>query len=487
MLIVYGLVIAMIAYFSSRATKKLSDYVLGGRKLSAAVTALGAGASDMSSWLLMALPGFVYVSGLNVIWMPVALVLGAYANWLIVAKRLRIYTEVANDSLTLAAYLGNRFDDQTSKLRLVTSIAILIFFTFYSVAGFVSGALLLEHTFNISYHTALLVMGGVIVSYTAVGGFLAVNRVDFFQGMLMFFALLVVPITAFNALDGMHNALISLRELSVDHLNIFYDVKLLSVISLFAWGLGYFGQPHINVRFMAVKSVKELPIARMICMTWMFISLVGAILTGLVGYLFYIDAPLNEPETVFIALSQDLFNPWMSGILLSAVLSAIMSTVSAQILMSASILVEDIYHGLLAKQASETKFVLLSRISLVLVSALAIILAMDPERTILQSVAFAWSGLGASFGPVTILSLYWRRMNLAGAIAGIITGMLMVILWEWMATLNVWIFASQDLLPGFVILPGFLSSTCAIIIVSLLSDPPGNNIVDKYDLVGRSL
>ena len=350
--IIYGIIVFLIAAVAKSYTKSLSDYILGGRSLSGIITALSVGASDMSSWLLMALPGAVYINGVNQIWLPLALLLGAYCNWKFVAKRLRIYTEIFDDSYTLPAYLCNRFKSNGRALRIVTSFAIVVFFIFYSAAGFVSGAILTNMTFGINYLPALLISAAVVVIYITIGGFLAVSWIDFFQGTLMFMALLIVPIAGFVGLGGMQNTLHDILVVKPMFMDIFANIKFLGIVSLLAWGLGYFGQPHINLRFMAIRSVKELPIARKICMGWMTMSLLGAVLTGLVGYAFFLKAPLAKSETVFIMLSHALFNPWITGILLSAILSAIMSSVSALILMAASILAEDFYHGFFRKQAT---------------------------------------------------------------------------------------------------------------------------------------
>lgn len=477
----YCLILMVVAYLSTKLTYNLSDYVLAGRRLSGPIVALGAGASDMSSWLLMALPGAVYQFGLSMIWLPVALLVGAYCNWRFIAKRLRVYTEVAGDALTIPEFLTNRFKANNSVMRIVTSLVILIFFTYYSAAGFVSGAILIEYAFTgVDYHTALYVSGAVIVLYTAVGGFLAVNWIDFFQGALMLFALIVVPIVALTSLGGLNITIESIAQQSAEHLNIWQNIKVLGLLSMFAWGLGYFGQLHISARFMAVRSIKELPIARIICMNWMALALIGAIATGLFGFLFYFKNPLAEPDTVFILLSQKLFNPWLSGILLSAVASAIMSTVSAQILMSASILAEDFYHDMLRKDASDSENIWAGRISLLLASLAAIAIAARNDQSILKAVGFAWSGLGCAFGPVLLFSLFWRRTTYAGALWGIISGAGTVLLWGYLSEPGQLLYHA-DTLPGFEMLPGFITSSLVIIVVSLRGPKPQADIVAEFD------
>lgn len=457
--IVYGIILISIAIFAKRYTKNLSDYVLGGRSLSGPITALGAGASDMSSWLLMSLPGVVYLNGLSMIWMPVALLIGAYCNWKFIAKKLRVETEKYNNSLTLPAFLQNRFKDSGYLLKSVTSLTIITFVTFYCVAGFVSGAILIKLIFDIDYTTALLLSSSVIVIYTVIGGFLAVNWIDFFQGSLMLVSLLIVPIVSIYSLGGIENIISDFVQNTPNSLNFFNEVTILGVLSLFSWGLGYFGQPHINVRFMAIRSTKELPIARRLCMSWMLLSLVGAVATGLVGASYFRTSPLEQSDTVFIALSNALFNPWVAGILLSAILSAVMSTVSAQVLMTSSIIIEDFYHGLIRKKSSDFEYLVVSRIIVIIISCIAIYLASDPNRTIMQSVAIAWSGLGASFGPVLISTLYYKKMNKQATIAGILTGAITVLLWEFFVDI-------PGALPGLEMFPGFVLSFIVIYIFS---------------------
>lgn len=480
----YSAIILLIAYLSTRLTSNLSDYVLAGRRLSGPITALGAGASDMGSWLLMALPGLVYLTGLSVIWMPIALIMGAYCNWRFVARRIRVYTEVANDSLTIPEFLCNRFKDRGLGLRIVTSLAIIIFFTYYSAAGFASGAILIQHVFvGMEYIPALLLCAAVIVTYTAIGGFLAVSWVDFFQGSLMFVALLVVPVVTVLNMGGLNLSLHSIAQANAGHLDIFQNVSFLGLLSLFAWGFGYFGQLHINMRFMAIRSIKELPVARLICMNWMTLSLFGAVATGLFGYIFYYEAPLAKPDTVFIMLAQQLFNPWVAGILLSAVSSAIMSNVSSQILMSSSILVEDFYHDFLRKNASDRENLWVSRFTLLVVASISVAIAAVPNQTILQAVGFAWSGLGSAFGPVLLFSLFWRRMTRQAAMWGIISGASTVLLWGFLAHIGVSVINHPDILPGFEMLPGFMVSSMVIILVGLMGTKPSSAILSEFDKV----
>lgn len=478
----YIVIIIAIAYLSTKLTSNLSDYVLAGRRLSGPITALAAGASDMSSWLLLALPGLVYVFGLNQIWLPISLIIGAYLNWRITARRLRVYTEVANDSLTIPEFFANRFKEKGIALRGVISLSIIIFFSFYAAANLRSGALLLQTLFiDLNFVMALLIVTGVIVTYTILGGFLAVSWVDFFQGTLMFIALLLVPIVTLNALGGIGPTWEQIAQNSATHLHVFKNINILGVLSLAAWGLGYFGQLHINTRFMAIRSTKELPIAWRICITWMAFALFGAVATGLLGYAYYMDAPLADPNTTFIVLARRLFNPWVAGILLSAVSAAIMNAVSAQILMSASILVEDFYHGMFRKNASDKENLLASRLILVIVAAVAVVIASSPNQSIYKAVSFAWAGLGCAFGPVLLFSLYWRRMTRQAAIWGIIAGAGTVIIWEILTHPTIALIGHPDIKPGFEMIPGFIASSLVIILVGRISKPPSAAVLAEFD------
>lgn len=473
---IYIFIIFLIGYIASRVTRNLSDYVLGGRRLSGAVAALGAGASDMSSWLLMALPGTVYLHGINQIWMPIALSVGAYCNWQFVAKRLRIYTEIANDSLTIPAYFDNRFRDTSKILRAVTAIVILIFFTFYAAAGFISGAVLTKLTFNFSYHQALFYSSAIIIIYTCIGGFLAVSWIDFFQGSLMFIALLLMPYVAFNHVGGWHTTLHEISIINSQYLNAYENISVIGLLSLLAWGLGYFGQPHILVRFMAAKSSDEIPIARFICMFWMNLALFGAVFTGLVGIAFFKSAPLQDSETVFIQLATVLFNPWMAGFLMAAVLSAVMSTIAAQLLASASALIEDFYHTFWRKKASNQEYLFVSRVAVVLIACIAIWLAADPKSNILTMVDYAWGGLGASFGPVILLSLYWPRMTRNAAIIGMIVGASTVVVWNLLSEFG-GIFQLDALMPGFIF------NVITIMAISFAGEAPPLEIQSEFKRV----
>jgi sodium/proline symporter len=468
--VLYILVIFSIGYFAVHRNKTLSDYVLGGRSLSGPVAALGAGASDMSSWLLLALPGAFLLHGINQIWLPIGLSIGAYLNWQFVAKRLRIYTEIAGDSLTVPSYFHNRFQDKSQILKTLTALVVLIFFTFYASASFVSIGLLFHSMFGLEYKNAVLLGGGIILIYTIVGGFLAISWIDFFQGSLVFLALLAVPIVTLYALHGIHPTLDLIQAQGSHFLDAFHNINFIGVVSLLAWGLGYFGQPHILVRFMAARNHKTIPQAQFICMTWMVISLFGAIFTGFFAIAYFAKIPLSNPETAFLYLSKDLFNPWITGILLAAVLSANMSTTSAQLLSSSSAITEDLYHTFLRRNASQKELIFIGRLGVLIVAAIAFSLAMNPDNSILNLVAHAWAGLGASFGPVILISLFWPRMTRNGAFAGMVIGALTVIIWPLIPQIN----ALYELLPGFAF------SSLGVFLISLLDKKPSEKIRDQF-------
>jgi sodium/proline symporter len=468
----------LIGYYAYKRTSNLSDYMLGGRTLGPAVTALSAGASDMSGWLMMGLPGAMFSQGLSASWIAIGLTLGAYANWVYVAPRLRTYTEVADNSITIPAFLENRFGDSSRMLRLVSGLVIMIFFTFYVSSGIVSGGVLFENTFNLDYHTGLWIVAGVTIAYTLFGGFLAVSWTDFVQGLIMFIALVMVPLVTILTVGGIGPTFTEIRAVDPALLDIFKGTSLLGIVSLFAWGLGYFGQPHIIVRFMAISSVKEMKKARRIGMGWMIFSVVGAMLTGLIGIALYSKQgwSIADPETIFIELGKILFHPLITGFLLAAILAAIMSTISSQLLVTSSSLTEDVYKTFFRRSATDKELILIGRLSVLLVSLIAVALAYSKNDTILMLVGYAWAGFGASFGPVVLLSLYWKRMNKWGALAGMIAGAATVIIWT-----------QFDVLKNFLyeMVPGFAASLLAIVIVSLLTQKPSQKLLEQFDRYER--
>ncbi|NQD67253.1 sodium/proline symporter PutP [Bacillus haikouensis] len=477
-IIIYLVGMLIIGYMAAKLTSNLSDYVLGGRRLGAGVAALSAGSSDMSGWLMLGLPGAVYASGMGSIWLAIGLAIGAYLNWQFVAKPFRVYTEVANDSITVPDFFENRFHDRSKILRVFSAIIILIFFTFYTSSSLVGGAILLEESFNMDYRLALWVGAAVILSYTFFGGFLAASWTDFIQGILMFLALIIIPVVAVYELGGWSETVSAVGAIDASYLDIYTGATFVGVVSLLAWGLGYFGQPHIIVRFMGIKSTKEIPKARLIGMTWMIVSLFGAIFVGFSGIAYFADAPLENSETVFIMFSQVLFNPWVAGFLLAAILSAIMSTVDSQLLVSSSALAQDFYSAIFRKDASQKEEVLVGRISVVVIAVIAIFLGYDRDSKVLELVSYAWAGFGAAFGPVVILSLFWKRMTRNGALAGMITGAATVIIWKQL---------TGGLFDIYELLPGFIFATLAIVIFSFVGNGPTKEIQEEFDTVQARL
>ncbi|HLO12084.1 MAG TPA: sodium/proline symporter PutP [Pseudoneobacillus sp.] len=476
---IYMVGMLIIGWYAYRKTSNLTDYMLGGRSLGPAVTALSAGAADMSGWLLMGLPGGIYVSGLADAWIAVGLTIGAYLNWKFVAPRLRSYTQVAN-SITVPGYLENRFKDNTKLLRIVSGIVILIFFTFYVSSGMVSGAVFFENSFDTSYLTGLLIVAGVTVAYTLFGGFLAVSYTDFIQGLMMVTALIMVPIIGIIKTGGPTETFETIRMIDPTLLDFFKGTTFIGIISAMAWGLGYFGQPHIVVRFMAITSVKEMKNARRIGMGWMIFSLIGTIFTAFVGLAYFKQNPeltLKNPEAVFIELGQIFFHPLVGGFVLAAVLAAIMSTVASQLIVTSSALIEDLYKVLFRKNAKDKELVFLGRMAVLAVSVIAALLALQQNNTILSLVAYAWAGFGAAFGPIIILSLFWKKMTNWGAIIGMIVGAATVIIWK-----NIGL---GDTL--YEIVPGFVLNFIVSVIVSMITYKKNDIIENEFDTAVRQL
>ncbi|EAL53216.1 sodium/proline symporter PutP [Campylobacter upsaliensis] len=462
--IAYSALMLFIGFYFYRKNKSTEDYFLGGRSLGPVVSALSAGASDMSGWLLMGLPGALYVSGFVESYIAIGLSIGAFLNWIFVAKRLRIYTSVIANSITIPDYFETRFDDDKHILRIICAIVILVFFTFYVSSGLVGGAKLFESTFGIDYTHALTTGTIIIVLYTFLGGYKAVCWTDMIQGLLMISALIIVPLVMLSNLGGYEAAISIVQEIKPQNLSMGEGVSLLTIISALAWGLGYFGQPHILVRFMSIRSTKEIPTATIVGISWMVISLIGACFIGILGiaYVHKFNLTLQDPEKIFIVMSQLLFNPWIAGILLSAILAAIMSTASSQLLVSSSTLAEDFYRRIFKQNASSQMVMRLGRIGVLLVALIAFLISTDKNSSVLSIVAYAWAGFGASFGSVMLFSLFWSKMTRMGAIAGMVTGAVVVVAWKnYLAgALN---------FPIYEIVPGFVCASLVIIIVSLMT------------------
>ena len=476
MFAIYLVAMLLIGWLGYRATSNLSDYILGGRSLGSFVTALSAGASDMSGWLLMGLPGAVYASGLAESWIAIGLCIGAWLNWYLVAGRLRVYTEKVGNALTMPDYFTNRFEDHSNLLRIFTAVVILVFFTLYCASGVVAGARLFESMFGMPYSVALWVGALCTIAYVFIGGFLAVSWTDTIQASLMIGALILAPLMVIYNQGGVTESIQLVEQIKPGATSLMGDLDTLAILSLAAWGLGYFGQPHILVRFMAIRSSAELGRAMHIAMTWVAISLAAAVLVGMVGRA-YLTEPLfgTATETVFLVMTDSIFNPFVAGLILSAVLAAIMSTASAQLLVAASAFAQDFYRSLLHKNASQSELVWVSRLSVLAIAALSLTLAMNPESLILDMVAYAWAGFGAAFGPALLASLFWRRATRNGILAGIITGGVPVLVWKQFALFGL-----------YEIIPGFIFALCAIYIVSRLDKEPAKSITDTFNAVGKS-
>lgn len=491
----YLLLMIIIGFMSMRKTNSTEDYFLGGRGLNGWVAALSAQASDMSGWLLMGLPGSIYAFGTGQAWIAVGLFIGTVLNWLFISKRLRRYTIVANNSLTLPEFFENRYHDKKKILLGISSLVIVVFFLVYTSSALASGGKLFNTVFNVDYHIALLIGTAVILIYTFLGGFLAVCTTDFIQGMLMLIGILIVPIAAYFLIDG--NFIDALKNAQVSdtdsYLSLFsnsgqnYSAK--EILSQLAWGLGYCGMPHILVRFMAVKNEKELKKSSVIAIVWVAISLLFACIIGIVGRA-YLVPMLSETatETVFIEMikkvfSYDLTLPFIGGIFLCGILAAIMSTADSQLLVCASSVSKDIYKNILKPDAEDKKVLIISRITVVVIAFAAFAIAWDPNSSIMGLVSDAWAGLGSAFGPLVVCSLFWKRTNLQGAVAGILSGGIFVIIWDYLPLIGG---ETPYKATGiYSLLLGFFISLIFIIVVSLFTKAPEQEILDEFDAVNN--
>ncbi len=482
--VAYLILMLMVGFWAYRRTSNTSDYFLGGRSLSPWPAALSAGASDMSGWLLMGLPGYAYAAGLEAVWIALGLLVGTWANWLVCAKRLRLFSIMAEDSLTIPEFLSRRFDDGTKLLQTISAFFILLFFLFYTSSGLVAGGKLFETVFGLNYSYAVLVGTLCIVSYTMLGGFLAVSWTDLIQGLLMAAALVIVPVIALQGHWGTMGA--DLSAINPQLLTVFNDIKgkpltWIAIVSLVAWGLGYFGQPHILARFKATRSNRDLDSARRIAVAWTGISMGGALLVGFAGLIYVnsgVAVQVLDGEKIFMVLVNALFHPLVAGILLAAILASIMSTADSQLLVSSSALAEDFYKQVIRPGAGSREIVLVGRLSVIGISVIAYVLALNPESSVLGLVAYAWAGFGAAFGPVLIFSLFWRRMNRNGALAGIITGGITVVLWKQQ---------TGGIFDLYEIVPGVVFASIMIFLVSIFTSAPTTKTLELFDDFEREL
>lgn len=491
----YLAMMIIIGIISMKKTNNTEDYFLGGRGLNSWVAALSAQASDMSGWLLMGLPGSIYLAGTGKAWIAIGLFIGTVLNWLLISKRLRRYTIVANNSLTLPEFFENRFRDKKKILLGISSVVIVVFFLVYTASALASGGKLFNTVFGLDYHVALLVGAAVILAYTFMGGFLAVCTTDFVQGTMMLIALLTVPIIAYGAISGDVMGALTAHGVAADSdfLSLFYingeRYPLVSIISDLAWGFGYCGMPHILIRFMAVKSEKELKKSSVIAIIWVAISLVAACVIGIVGR-GYLNEVLDatSSENVFIKMIQQVFSGnfiliFIGGLFLCGILAAIMSTADSQLLVCASSASKDIFKNILNPKADDKKVLTVSRITVIVVAVIACLIAWDPNSSIMNLVSDAWAGLGSAFGPLVVLSLFWKRTNLPGAVAGILSGGLFVIVWDY---LPIWGGQTPYAATGiYSLLLGFFISLLCIVVVSLVTKAPSKEMLDEFEKVNN--
>ena len=498
---VYLIIMIVIGFVCSKNTKNNEDYFLGGRDLGGWTAAISAQASDMSGWLLMGLPGSVYLAGTGEIWIAVGLLIGTILNWYIVSSRLRKYTIVAGNSLTIPTFFENRYRDEKGIIKIVSAIIIAVFFTVYTASAFSSGAKLFatlfgdESSSETIYIIGLIIAAVVILVYTFMGGFKAVCTTDLIQGMLMLVAIMAVPILAYIILTyntSFSDALVANGVQNPEnYLNFMKNddgsnVSAVSIISNLAWGLGYFGMPHILVRFMAVKNETEMKKSRKIAITWVVISLVASCLIGLIAR-GYLTTPLEgaQSETVFIRAIQQLFSNnyvliFIGGIFLCGILAAIMSTADSQLLVTASAVSEDMYKGAIKKDASEKSSLWVGKIAVIAVAVIAFLIALNPESSIMDLVANAWAGFGAAFGPVVLIALFWKRSTLSGAIGGMAVGALTIIVWEYIPFAGETLASSTGL---YSLVPGFALALIVNVLVSLITKKPSQEIIDEFDSI----
>ena len=467
--VLYILMMIGVGVYGYSKTKNLDDYLLGGRKMGAFVSALSAGASDMSGWLLMGLPGAIFAAGLGELWIGIGLLIGTYFNWLVIAKPLRVESERLG-AMTVSEYFEKRFPVGKTALRLITAVIILVFFLLYTASGLVASGKLFETVFSIDYTTAVVIGTLAIIVYISVGGFIAVCWTDAIQGILMIGALVIIPMLAVNVIGGWSEVVTAVNSSNPELLNIWTStdgskLSLTSIVSSLGWGLGYMGMPHILVRFMAIESVDRIPRARRIAVVWSGISMLAAISIGIIGIAYFnLDTmePLADKERVFMTMMQTLLSPIPAGICLAAILAAIMSTADSQLLVCTSVITEDIYRSFFRRDATDKELLNIGRFSVVLLAAVALYIALHGGKDVMELVSYAWAGFGAAFGPAILLSFYYKKISSIGAISGIIIGGVVVIIWK---NMSGGIFDLYELVPGF-----FISLLVIIIISNIIPD-----------------
>ncbi len=507
MVIYMSAVIIIGIAFARRANKNSKEYFLGGRSLGPWVTAMSAEASDMSGWLLMGLPGVAYWCGISdAAWTAIGLAVGTYLNWLIVSKRLRRYSEAAGGAITLPEFFSNRFKEKYKVIMCIAAVFILIFFAVYAASCFVTCGKLFSTLFDMPYIPMMIIGAAFVLLYTILGGFLAESVSDFMQAIVMIIALVVVVITGTVAAGGLDSIVENAKSIPgffdffgianpvtvdgvqqvVNNQPQFGDAGIysaLSIASCMAWGLGYFGMPQVLLRFMAIRSEAELTRSRRIATVWVVISLGVAVFIGIVGRSLYPTELLTSAaaENVFIVLSSKLLPPLLAGFIMAGILASTISSSDSYLLIAASALSKNIYQGILRKNASDKQVMLVSRITLLVISLIAIVIALDENSVIFTIVSFAWAGFGAVFGPLMLISLFWKRINRAGAIAGMLSGGIMVFVWKLLVRPLGGVWNIYELLPAFIV------SCIVIFAVSLLTAPPSAEIQEEFDRVTKKL
>ena len=482
--VIYFAVMIAVGFIYKNKNKSTGDYLLGGRKLNHFVSAMSAEASDMSGWLLLGLPGVAYLTGMSSAgWTAIGLAIGTYLNWKLVAKRLRIFTHKAKDSITIPEFFKNRFADKKAVTSAVASVFIIVFFVVYTASQFAAGGKLFHTIFGVDYTAAMLIGAAIVIIYTFVGGFKAICVIDTIQACLMFFALLLIPIVAIIMATSGDASVVETfdpRMLSpVYEFNpatqTFEFISVFTIVSGLSWAFGYFGQPHILPRFMAIEKPEAIPKARRIAMVWVIISMASALFIGIAGQIFF-STPLSDSETVFLVMTYGTLGavPFIAGIVYSGILGAIMCTASSQMLTAASSVSQDLYKNIIRKKASDKEVLFVSKLAVLLVAAAAFTLALDPNSSVFGIVSFAWAGFGSAFGTVIVTSLFWKRLNWKGALAGIIGGSVTAFLWFFIAK---GIFNS----PIYEMIPGVIVSFLCIFIVTKLTSPPPKEVEELYD------
>lgn len=498
-IIVYMAGVIWIGVSCSRKNKNTDDFYLGGRKLGPFVTAMSAEASDMSSYLLMGLPGLAYVSGLaDVGWTVIGLAIGTYLNWLIVAKRLRIYTHTCNNSSTVPAFFSNRYRDDKRILSVIAAVVIVIFFVPYTASGFAACGKLFNTLFDVDYFTAMLISALVIVAYTALGGFLAASTSDFIQSIIMTAAIFVVIFYCITSVGGMDNVVenassmagyFSMTNTYQASTDSSQPYTMLNIVSTLAWGLGYFGMPHILLRFMAIENPEKIKLSRRVATVWVVISMFVSVLIGVVGNTMLkqgVIKNLDDPERIIIKVAtliseHGILAAFVAGIILAGILAATMSTADSQLLAASSSVSQNIVKEVMVKDLSEKASMLIARLTLVVISVIGIVIASNPASSVFNIVSFAWAGFGAAFGPVMLMALFWKRSNMYGALAGMIGGGIVVFVWKFLIRPMGGIWDMYELLPAFLV------SVICIVVVSLMTKEPSEEIRDEFELVSSKM